>query len=236
VNHNVSPNVILSSVSPEIFAALKPHLSLRELKRGETLGDVGNPVREVFFPHSGIISLVVELSIGQTVETAMVGRDGALNASSALDGQISLCKAIVQLGGFASVIAVPRFAEVADRFRDFRTILIRHEQFLFAQAQQSSACNASHAMESRLCRWLLRSRDLAANDELKVTQEFLAQMLAVQRASLSVVAHTLQEAGLIRYKRGHVQIVDVAGLKEGACECYDTVNEHYDRIFNPHKA
>jgi hypothetical protein len=207
VNNNRSENRILSSVSPEIFAALKPHLSVRELISGEILGEVGASVREAFFPLSGIISLVVELSVGQMVETAMVGRDGVVNASAALDGKISLYKAIVQLAGFSSVISV--------------------------QAQQSSACNASHAIETRLCRWLLRSRDLAASDDLSVTQEFLSQMLGVQRSSLSVVAHTLQQAGLIRYKRGHVRIVDVEGLKESACECYEAVNGQYDRIFKP---
>ena len=233
MDNNHSENRILSSVSPEIFAALKPHLSIREFNSGEILGDVGDPVRETFFPLSGIVSLVVELSVGQMVETAMVGRDGVVNASAALDGKISLYKAIVQLSGFSSVISVARLVEVADRFRDFRAILIRHEQVLFAQAQQSSACNASHAIETRLCRWLLRSRDLAASDDLSVTQEFLAQMLGVQRSSVSVVAHTLQQAGLIRYKRGHVHIVDVDGLKESACECYEAVNGQYDRIFKP---
>jgi CRP-like cAMP-binding protein len=233
VNNNHSENRILSSVSPEIFAALKPHLSVRELISGEILGEVGASVREAFFPLSGIISLVVELSVGQMVETAMVGRDGVVNASAALDGKISLYKAVVQLTGVSSVISVARLAEVADSFRDLRSILIRHEQVLFAQAQQSSACNASHAIETRLCRWLLRSRDLAASDDLSVTQEFLSQMLGVQRSSLSVVAHTLQQAGLIRYKRGHVHIVNVDGLKESACECYEAVNGQYDRIFKP---
>lgn len=232
---NNSENRILASVSPEVFAALKPHLSLREFRHGEILGQLGAPVRETFFPHSGIISLVVELNVGQMVETAMIGRDGVFNASAALDGKISLNKAIVQLAGFSSVISVAHLVEVADRFRDFRAMLIRHEQVLFAQAQQSSACNASHAVETRLCRWLLRSRDLAASDDLTITQEFLAQMLGVQRSSLSVVAHTLQQAGLIRYKRGHVRIVDVDGLKESSCECYEAVNGQYDRIFGIEK-
>jgi CRP-like cAMP-binding protein len=225
-----SPNRLLAAISPEVSAAIQPHLSLLEFRQGEVLAERGAPVKTVYFPHSGIISLVVELNNGDMIETAMVGRDGVFNASSALDGKVYLNKALVQLAGFSSAIPVERLTEIADQFRDFRALLIRHEQVLFAQAQQSGACNASHLVEARLCRWLLRTRDLAGSDDLTVTQEFLAQMLGVRRSSLSIVANTLQKAGLIRYKRGHVHIVDVAALKECACECYETVRAHYERL------
>jgi CRP-like cAMP-binding protein len=228
VNH--SPNRLLASVSKEVFEALQPHLSLVELPQGKVLADTGAPVTTVYFPHSGIISLVVELNIGIMIETAMVGRDGVVNASSALDGKVSLNKAIVQLRGFCSAISVEHLSSVADRIRDFRALLIRHEQVLFAQSQQSGACNASHLVEARLCRWLLRTRDLAGDDDLTMTQEFLAQMLGVQRSSLSIVANTLQKAGLIRYRRGHVRLLDIDALKESACECYEAVRGHYERL------
>lgn len=102
---------------------------------------------------------------------------------------------------------------------------MRHEQTLFAQAQQSTACMANHEIEARLCRWLLRARDLSGSDKLPFTQEFLAEMLGVRRTSVTTVARTLQEAGMIRYSRGHIEILDVDGLQEAACECYQTVKQ-----------
>ena len=109
-------------------------------------------------------------------------------------------------------------------------MLIRHEQVLLAQAQQSAGCNASHLVEARMCRWLLRMRDLAQRDDLTLTQEFLAQMLGVQRSSVSLVAGTLQTAGFIRYSRGNIRILDVEAVLSGACECYQTVKGLYDRL------
>jgi CRP-like cAMP-binding protein len=113
------------------------------------------------------------------------------------------------------------------------SLLIRHEQTVYAQAQQSAACLASHHIHARLCRWLLRARDLAGSDTLNFTQEYLAEMLAVQRSSVTVVAHTLQAAGLINYSRGKIQIVDADALHDSACECYETVKRHYARLLGP---
>ena len=225
-----SPNNILASLSAEISSALRPHLSLVEFKHGAVLAETGAAIRNVYFPHNGIISLVVELAVGDMIETAMIGKDGVVNASCALDGKVSLNKAIVQLAGAGSVISADALKKVADESPALRALLIRHEQVLFAQAQQSAACNASHLVEARLSRWLLRTRDLADSEDLTITQEFLAQMLGVRRSSLSVVANTLQKAGFIRYRRGHVRILDRAGLEEAACECYGVVNAHYQRL------
>ena len=162
----------------------------------------------------------------------MVGRDGVFNASSALDGQVSLNKGIVQLAGAASVIDVAPLRKIAAEFEPFRSLLIRHEQVLFAQSQQSAACNSSHTVEARMCRWLLRMRDLADGHDLTLTQEFLAQMLGVQRPTVSLVANTLQKAGLIEYCRGTIHLLDIEGLKQGSCECYATVKAHYDRLLS----
>ena len=199
------------------------------------LAENGTPVTDVYFPYSGIVSLVVELKEGDMVEAAMVGRDGVVNAASALDGRVSLNKAIVQARGFLAVVPVPIIIAVADQHRDLRSLFIRHEQVLLAQSQQSGACNASHLVETRLCRWLLRTRDLVQSDDLNITQEFLGQMLGVQRTSISIVAGALQKAGLIRYRRGHIKILDVEGLKEGACECYETVKGHYDQMLTTYR-
>jgi hypothetical protein len=134
---------------------------------------------------------------------AIIGRDGPFGCASALDGKVSLNKAIVQMSGTTSVIPADRVLELARSDDAFRSRLIRHEQVVFACAQQSAACNASHQVEARLCRWLLRMRDLIG-DDLPLTQEFLGQMLGVRRTSVSSVAGSLQAAGLIRYRRGHI--------------------------------
>ena len=227
-----SPNRLLASLAPADFALLEPHLKTIEMVHEAVLFETGDEVNRVYFPHSGIVSLVVALAGGETIEAAMIGRDSIVGGSSALDGRVSLNKGIVQLPGETSVLDVQWLRKAAEASIAFRTTLIRHEQVLFAQAQQSAACNASHSVEARMARWLLRSRDLSGDDNLPLTQEFLGQMLGVRRTSVSLVAGALQQAGLISYRRGHIQIENLEGLREAACECYGTVKMHYDRLLN----
>ncbi|MGA8930233.1 MAG: Crp/Fnr family transcriptional regulator [Pseudolabrys sp.] len=227
-----SPNRLLASLPADTFSAISPHLKIVELKFGAVLAEAGSPIQQVYFPYSGVISLVVELDVGMMIETAMVGRDGAFNAASALDGKVSLNKGIVQSVGSAGTIEVNRLRRLANELEPFRALLIRHEQVLFAQSQQSAACNASHSVEARMCRWLLYMRDLAGSDDLMLTQEFLAQMLGVRRPSVSIVASPLQKAGLIKYSRGRMHLLDLKGLQKGACECYGTVKAHYQRLLS----
>jgi len=167
-----SPNHLLATLPSAVFGTIKPHLKFVELGDGDVFAETGSPIRRVYFPHSGIISLVVVLSGGEMIETATVGRDGVIGAASALDGRISFNKGIVQLRGVASVIGVERLRALTEENKRFRSIIIRHEQVLFAQAQQTAACNASHTAEARLCRRLLRMRDLAGK-RFKLTQQFL---------------------------------------------------------------
>jgi CRP-like cAMP-binding protein len=227
-----SPNRLLASLPSDVYSALTPHLKIVELKFGDILAEAGSEIRQVYFPYSGVISLVVDLSVGSMIETAMVGHDGVLNAAPALDGKVSLNKGIVQMAGSAGTLEVNRLRRLANEFKPFRSLLIRHEQVLFAQSQQSAACNASHTVEARMCRWLLHMRDFAGSDDLMLTQEFLAQMLGVTRPSVSIVASPLQKAGLIKYSRGRIQVLDVKGLKKEACECYDSVKAHYQRLLS----
>jgi len=229
-----SRNGLLASLALADFELLRPHLVSLELRSEEVLFEAGDKVDRVYFPHSGIISLVIELAGGETIEAAMIGHDSMLGATSALDGEISLNKAIVQLSGVGETLDVARFRKVAEQSASLRTTLLRHEQVLFAQAQQSAACNASHHVEARLSRWLLRARDLNGADSLDLTQEFLAEMLGVRRSSVSPVANALQRAGLIHYNRGHIQIPDMEGLRSTSCECYRTVKAHSDRLLNTH--
>jgi CRP-like cAMP-binding protein len=228
----VSPNRLLASLVPGDFELLRPHLKPIELTHEAVLFEAGDKIDRVYFPHSGIISLVVELSEGRVIEAAMIGRDSMLGATSAMDGAISLNKAIIQLGGVGETLDVTRFRAVAEKSARLRTALLRHEQLVFAQAQQSAACNAAHTVNARLARWLLRARDLSGSDRLELTQEFLAQMLGVRRTSVSPVANALQEAGLVRYSRGRIDILDLQGLQGASCECYSMVKEHYDRLLN----
>jgi CRP-like cAMP-binding protein len=174
--------------------------------------------------------MTVRLSEGQSVEVAMLGRDGVFGASTAFGEGISLTDATVLLPGTASMLKVADFRAAADRSATLRNALIRHIQALLAQAQQSAACNASHSVEARLSRWLLRARDLCDSETLPLTQEFLAQMIGVQRNAISIVAHALQQAGTIHYSRGHIDITSVEGLRATCCECYATVSAHYDRL------
>ena len=228
-----SPNRLLASLPQNIFAAMEPHLKPLTLAFGDVVAETDQPIRKVYFPFSGVISLVVDMQEGDMIETAMVGRDGVANGTSALDGKVSLHKGIVQVAGEAATISPDALRTLAREFEPLHAILIRHEQVLLAQAQQSAGCNASHSVEARMCRWLLRIRDLTGSDDLKLTQEFLAQMLGVRRSSVSLVAGTLQSAGFIRYKRGNIRLLDVEQLQEGACECYETVKGHYERLLAP---
>ena len=225
-----SSNRLLASLPRDDFALLQPHLRTMELIRGTTLVEGGGLIDQIYFPDSGIISLVVRLEQGAMVEVAMVGSDGLFGAFSALDGAISLNTAVVQLSGSASALDRVHLRAAADASATFRALLMRHEQVIFAQALQSAACNASHSVQARLARWLLRARDLSGSDTLSFTQEFLAQMLGTQRNSVSIVANALQHANLIRYRRGEIEIVDPIGLMDSACECYATVKTYYDML------
>ena len=138
-----------------------------------------------------------------------------------------MSRAIVQMGGSVLACEADTLKGLALQSEKLLSLLIRHEQTVYAQAQQSAACNATHNVAARLARWLLRARDLAGGERLPFTQEFLAEMLGVRRTSVSLVAHTLQKAGLIRYRRGAIQIMDLEGLQETACECYETIRKHY---------
>jgi CRP-like cAMP-binding protein len=226
-----SPNLILASLPENVFTALQPRLRTVDLPFGAVIAEIGKPVSQVYFPHSGVVSIVVEMEVGEMIETAMIGRDGVANAMPALNGKISFHKAITQIAGVASAIGVDTLRPFADDFQPLRSALIGHEQVLLAQTQQSAACNASHTVQARMCRWLLRMHDLTQSSDLSLTQEFLAQMLGVRRTSVSLVAGELQRAGLIKYKRGNIHLEDAKQIRDCACECYENVRLHYERQF-----
>jgi CRP-like cAMP-binding protein len=224
------PNAILASLSAGDASTLRPHLKPIHLPQKTILYEAGDTIKSVYFPLSAVVSLVVTLESGETTEAAMVGNDGAIGVASALDGKIAMSRAIVQLGGDAMVCDPAIFKSAAMQSEQLISLVMRYEQTLFAQAQQSTACMANHEVEARLCRWMLRARDLSGSDNLPFTQEFLAEMLGVRRTSVTTVAHMLQGAGMIKYSRGKIQILDVEGLQETACECYATVKNQYREL------
>ncbi len=223
-------NLLLRLLSPSDLKLLAPHLKSVQFEQQHVLFEAEEQISHVYFPTGAVVSLVITLSTGEIIEAAMVGVDGVVGASAALDGKISLSRGIVQLAGEIVVCDIDALKSAALQSPKLLSLLIRHEQTVYAQAQQSAACFATHQVEARLCRWLLRARDLSESDNLPFTQEYLAEMLGVRRTSVTAVAHTLQEAGLIKYARGKIQIVNAKKLQESACECYSSVKAHYQKL------
>jgi CRP-like cAMP-binding protein len=181
-------NLLLKSLSAADFSLIEPHLRPLEFKQHKVLFEAGQSVSTVYFLYDAIVSLVVTLSTGESIEAAMVGRDGVIGASAALDGRVSLSRAIVLIAGDGAACDAEALKGAAIQSPTLHSLLIRHEQVVYAQAQQTAACNATHNIDERLVRWLLRARDLSRSDTLPFTQEFLAQMLGVRRTSVTVVA------------------------------------------------
>jgi len=224
------PNRLLQALPKADYEALLPHLEVAVLVRDAVLVEAGDALSRVYLPHAGAVSMVVNLSEGQTVEVAMIGRDGVVGATTALVDGISLSDVVVLFPGTASTLDTALFRAAAERSAALRNLLARHEQALIAQAVQSAACNASHSVEARLSRWLLRARELHDGETLPLTQELLAQMIGVQRNAVSIVAHALQQAGIIRYSRGQIEITDVEALQRTACECYRSIRAKHEQL------
>ena len=160
----------------------------------------------------------------------MFGRNSVIGAGAALDGGVALNQAIGQVGGSGLGVEVNEMKQLVAQSETLRLAFFRHDQMASAQVQQVAACNALHELEERLSRWLMQTRDLHKSDTLPLTQEFLSQMLGVQRSSVTLVARKLQEAGLINYRRGRIHVLDVEALREWCCECYAAINRQFHRL------
>jgi len=224
------PNHFLASLSQQDSDLLRPHLEQLQLALRSVLYDAGDQISRVYFPTAGIISLVVGLSDGFVVEAGMFGKNSVVGAGAALDGRVAINQAIVQAAGGSLTIDTGVLSKFVNESDTLRKALMAHELASYALTQQTAACNARHGLEERLCRWLMQTRDLLDSETLPLTQEFLAQMLGVQRTSLTLVARKLQESGLIKYRRGHIEVLDAVHLKEASCECYETINNHFERL------
>ena len=223
-------NAFLKSLSPVDFAAIRRHLRAVELQEGASLIELGQTVVWAHLPLTAVVSLVVELKAGERIEVALVGSDSILGTFGILGEPVALVHAVVLVPGAALLIEVARLRALAQQSVEFRDNLTRHSQALFVQAQQSVGCNASHTVEARLARWLLRVRDLSGRDRFKFTQELMAEMIGVRRNSVSFVAHAFQQANVIRFSRGHIEIVNAAELNKTTCECYRAVKMQYKRL------
>jgi CRP-like cAMP-binding protein len=217
------PNGFLRSLSRGDYELLRPHLRDVKLVQSKVLFHAQDSIERVYFPHAGVISLVVPLANGDRIEAGMIGCDGVAGTPAALHETIALNTAIVQIEGSASYIESEAIRAAVATSRSLRIGLYQQDQMLLAQAQQSAACNATHQIEERLCRWLLRTRDLVGSDCINLTQEFLADMLGVRRTSVTLAARHLQALNLIKYRRGHIQILNASALEQASCECYEAV-------------
>ena len=230
-----APNHFLKSLPPTNARMLHPYLKLANHPDGTSLSKTGQAVDRVYFPYSGIVSYTVRFSSGEVVEAGMIGRNSVVGASAPLDDCVFTNDATVQVNMTGTTIEVGKFKQLLAESNAFRGLLARHEEMALAQAQQIAACNAVHDLDQRLSRWLLQARDLLDSDLLPLTQELLAQILGVHRSSVTLIAKRLQQAGLVDYHHGKIRILDVEGLKEVSCECYETLNAHFRRIigWNP---
>jgi CRP-like cAMP-binding protein len=206
-------------------ARLEPHLRPARLQRGQVLAEPLKPMSQVYFPYSGLISFLVPLRSGHLVQTGVVGRDGVVGALHALEGTVSPNRVIVQIPGRAAVVHAARLVEIVEQCPTLRALILSHEQIFRSEVQQSAACNAVHTVQQRLCRWILRMNDLVGMN-VAITQELLAEMIGVTRTSVSAGAASLQAAGIVKYRRGQIQIVDIESLRQSSCECYKALEDY----------
>ncbi len=223
-------NRLLVAINPDERARLRAMLEPVTLLPGEILLDVDQAIDYVYFPQSGVISLLTMVNEDQFVETCKIGREGAVGLVTATGSGISLSRVVVQIAGRALRIKAADLRDAIADMPDFQDIKTRYGEALVSQILQTLACNTLHSVEERLCRWLLICRDRTASDIIPLTQEALAEMLGVQRTTVTAAARSLQARGFIRYRRGVIECTDVAGLKQASCECYALMRATFERL------
>jgi len=210
--------------------ALEPHLKLVNLASGDVLFEPEQPADRVYFPNTAVLSVVMVMEDGRTVETDTVGNESAVGILAALGASMSVNRTLTQISGAALVVPAARLRQASEESAALRTLLLRHAQINLAQAHQSVACNALHGVEQRLCRWLLASQDRTDRDVVELTQQYLATMVGVQRTTITQALRDLTAAGLVRQGRRYIEIVDRKGMESRACECYAAVRATAERV------
>jgi CRP-like cAMP-binding protein len=225
-------NRLLGALPDEDFERLKDEFRARDGEQKYVLADAGDPLNEVYFPVDAVVSVLTRMDDGASVEIATVGNEGLVGVTVAWGAERMNPKefATVQVPGTIVTMDADAFREEIRRQTPLASLVERYTQAFFTQVSQQVACNGLHSVEQRCARWLLMTRDRAGTDEFPMTHEFLAQMLGVRRATVTVTAGILQKAGFVQFSRGRVAIVDGDGLEQAACECYAVTREVYDRL------
>ena len=223
-------NKILAALPPKEYARLLPHLTAVTLPLGEVLYKTEDRIDYVYFPNSGVVSFVAHMHEGASIEVGLAGREGMVGIPILFGDNVSQNEAIVQIADGAMRMKATVLTEELKRDGELQGLLKRFALALLKQVSQTAACNRNHHIAERLARWLLTCHDRVNGDELRLTQEFIAEMLGTRRSGVSEAAMMLQSSGLIRYSRGHITILDRKGLEEFSCECYATVKVEFDRL------
>jgi CRP-like cAMP-binding protein len=221
---------LLAALAAEEDAHLAPALNCVSLELKQPLIQAGRPISHVFFPITAVASLLIVMEDGAEVEAGLIGREGLVGLSAALGLEFAVYQAICQVPGEAWRMPARVLRQALQRSWPLAALIQRYAAAQLRQTVQMVACNALHPATERLCRWLLMSHDRVGRDEFPMTQEFMSELLGVRRPSVTLIAGTLQEAGLIAYKRGMIRIKNRRGLEEASCECYAVMNELYRRI------
>ena len=223
-------NLLLAALPDEDYQRLLPNLEAVSLPLGGTVYESGTRMRHVIFPTDGIVSLLYVMKDGASAEIAIVGNEGVIGVALFMGGESTPSRAIVQSAGHAYRLRAELLREEFQRGGELQHLLLRYTQTLITQMAQTAVCNRHHTIEQQLCRWLLLSLDRLPSDDLHMTQELIANMLGVRREGVTEAAGNLQSDGLIRYRRGHIKVLDRPGLERRVCECYGVVKEESDRL------
>jgi CRP-like cAMP-binding protein len=230
--HDPNQNRLLAALPEAEFERLVAHLELVPLRLGEMLYEPGQQLSHVYFPTSAIASLHYVMASGASAETANVGNEGIVGISLFMGGDSAPSSAVVRTAGHAYRLDGRRLKEEFNRGGLVQQLLLRYTQSLITQMTQTAACNRHHSIEQQLCRWLLSTLDRVSNPELVTTQELVASMLGVRREGITQAAGRLQDAGFIRYRRGHIAVLERSGLEARACECYGVVKKESNRLLS----
>ena len=229
--HDPRQNHLLAALPPSDFDRLQAGLKLVSLPLGDVLYESGSQLRYVYFPTNAIVSLLYLMADGASAEIAVVGNEGIIGVSLFMGGETTPSRAVVQSAGHAYQLPGNSLKEEFNHGSAMQHLLLRYTQALITQMAQTAVCNRHHSLDQQLCRWLLLSLDRLSGKDLIMTQELIANMLGVRREGVTEAAGNLQAAGLIKYSRGHITVLDQLGLKTHVCECYDVVKKEFDRLF-----
>lgn len=223
-------NCILRSLRTEEYKRLLAFSKPVTLSAGDVLFEAGDRITDFYFLHSGMASLLSTTEEGATIEVGMVGYEGFVGADLVLKTNRMPYRSMMQIPGQATRITARPVLDEFEKNLDLRNLVLRYLHLVLTQVSQSAVCNRFHAMEARLCRWLMISREIIDSDEIPLTQELLSQMLGVARTGVTMTAGILQQSGLIRYHRGRITILDREALADASCECYRIVKQEFDRF------